>query len=156
MEKARVLYTDENGKLLQNTHYAQYTVYIEGQLWERQGREGGRRSRGEVGRIGREEREGGKGRGRDREERQEREAERRGREERQGGEVERREALGHTGHIIIHEYAIHTYSSVCPTEFTVACNRAVSSTHIIPDTLAATGVQEGVQSGKALLPGAQI
>ena len=118
--------------------------------------EAGKRRREEKQRRSREDREGGEGGRKGKRERQGGEAERRGREERQVGEVERREALGHTGHIIIHKYAIHTYSSVCPTEFTVACNRAVSSTHIIPDTLAATGVQEGVQSGKALLPGAQI
>ena len=31
-----------------------------------------------------------------------------------------------------------------------------AATHIIPDTLAATGVQEGAQNGKALLPGVQV
>ena len=135
-EKARGLYTGENGELLQTVQIytlAQYTVCIEGQLWERQGEEAGKRRREEKqrrsreeregrkgGRRGRKERQGGEGGRRGKEEREGREAGRRGRKERQGGEggkrgreeregreVGRRETLGHTGHIYV--CMLHTY-----------------------------------------------
>ena len=122
-EKARGLYTGGNGELLQTVQIytlTQYTVCIEGQLWERQGEEAGKRRREEKQRRSREESEGGEGgtKGREerqereagrrgREERQEREAGRRGREEREGREVGRRETLGHTGHIYV--CMLHTY-----------------------------------------------